>query len=70
VSVAYGHGAERRKLHVRTTWIGLASKESQSGAQRSNRIIDSAMRDAAPDGNLICVVEIVISSQNGRHQRD
>jgi len=28
------------------------------------------MRDAAPDGNLICVVEIVISSQNGRHQRD
>ena len=37
--MAYGHGAERRKLHGRTTWIGLASKESQSGAQRSNRII-------------------------------
>lgn len=52
------------------TWMGVVIKESQSGAQRSNRIIDSAMRDAAPDGNLICVVEIVISSQNGRHQRD
>lgn len=34
------------------TWIQRASKESWSGAQRSNRIIDSVRRDAATSGNL------------------
>src|SRR6516165_2834730 len=34
------------------TWIPLASKESKSGEQRSNRIIDSVRRDAATSGNL------------------
>ena len=68
--MAYGYGAQRRKLHERTTWLELASKESQSGAQRSNRIIDFARRDAAPERQPICVVEIVDVSQIGEKQRD
>jgi hypothetical protein len=57
--------AERRTrsktaLYAPQSWLNRdfrpgfqrASKESQSGAQRSNRIIDSARRDAATSGNL------------------